>query len=62
LAQHPLVSTNWLAERLGRADLVVFDTTKYLPNEPKDGKADFAKSPSGKFCVMLRGLLPVAAA
>jgi thiosulfate/3-mercaptopyruvate sulfurtransferase len=51
LAQHPLVSTNWLAERLGRADLVVFDTTKYLPNEPKDGKAEFAKAhiPGARF-------------
>lgn len=42
MSQHPLVSTAWLAEHLGDADLVIFDTTKYLPNEPKDGRAEFA--------------------
>ncbi len=36
-----LVSTEWLAAALGRPDLVVFDTTKYLPNEPKDGLTEF---------------------
>jgi thiosulfate/3-mercaptopyruvate sulfurtransferase len=38
----PLVSTDWLAGALGTPDLIVFDATKYLPNEPKDGKAEFA--------------------
>ena len=42
MSQHPLVSTAWLAEHLGDADLVIFDTTKYLPNEPKDGRAEYA--------------------
>jgi thiosulfate/3-mercaptopyruvate sulfurtransferase len=37
----PLVSTEWLARELGAPDLMVFDATKYLPNEPKDGKAEF---------------------
>jgi thiosulfate/3-mercaptopyruvate sulfurtransferase len=37
----PLVTTEWLAEELGKPDLVVFDATKYLPNEPKDGHAEF---------------------
>jgi thiosulfate/3-mercaptopyruvate sulfurtransferase len=37
----PLVSTEWLARELGAPDLVVFDATKYLPNEPKDGKVEF---------------------
>ena len=37
----PLVSTEWLAANLGRADLIVFDATKYLPTEPKDGMAEF---------------------
>jgi thiosulfate/3-mercaptopyruvate sulfurtransferase len=37
----PLVSTDWLAGELGRPDLVVFDATKYLPNENKDGRALF---------------------
>jgi thiosulfate/3-mercaptopyruvate sulfurtransferase len=37
----PLVTTGWLAAELGKPDLVVFDATKYLPNEPKDGHAEF---------------------
>src|ERR1700761_5558767 len=37
----PLVSTDWLSGELGAPDLVVFDATKYLPNEPKDGKTEF---------------------
>jgi thiosulfate/3-mercaptopyruvate sulfurtransferase len=37
----PLVSTGWLAEALGAPDLVVFDATKYLPNEGRDGAAEF---------------------
>lgn len=37
----PLVSTEWLAKRLGDPDLVVLDATMYLPNEPKDGYAEF---------------------
>lgn len=37
----PLVSTEWLSAELGKPDLVVFDATKYLPNENKDGRALF---------------------
>jgi thiosulfate/3-mercaptopyruvate sulfurtransferase len=37
----PLVTTEWLAGELAKPDLVVFDATKYLPNEPKDGRAEF---------------------
>jgi thiosulfate/3-mercaptopyruvate sulfurtransferase len=37
----PLVTTELLADELGKPDLVVFDATKYLPNEPKDGRAEF---------------------
>ena len=40
----PLVTTEWLAAELGKPDLVVFDATKYLPNEPKDGKVEFARA------------------
>src|SRR6185437_2485609 len=40
----PLVTTEWLAGELGKADLIVFDATKYLPNEPKDGRAEFARA------------------
>lgn len=39
----PLVSTEWLAVELGKPDLVVFDATKYLPNEDKDGYAEFLR-------------------
>jgi thiosulfate/3-mercaptopyruvate sulfurtransferase len=39
----PLVTTEWLASELGKPDLVVFDATKYLPNEPKDGKTEFLR-------------------
>jgi len=37
----PLVTTEWLAGEFGKPDLAVFDATKYLPNEPKDGRAEF---------------------
>jgi thiosulfate/3-mercaptopyruvate sulfurtransferase len=40
----PLVSTEWLQGELGKPDLVVFDATKYLPNEPKDGRTEFLKA------------------
>src|SRR3954453_14041870 len=40
----PLVTTAWLAEQLGQPGLIVFDATKYLPNEDKDGRAEFAKT------------------
>jgi thiosulfate/3-mercaptopyruvate sulfurtransferase len=36
-----LVTTDWLAGELGKSDLVVYDATKYLPNEPKDGRTEF---------------------
>ena len=39
----PLVTTDWLAGELDKPGLVIFDATKYLPNEDKDGKAEFLK-------------------
>lgn len=40
-----LVSTEWLADEIGKPDLVVLDCTKYLPNEaPLDGRTEFAKA------------------
>ncbi|HSU05047.1 MAG TPA: 3-mercaptopyruvate sulfurtransferase [Acetobacteraceae bacterium] len=47
----PLVTTEWLAGELGRPDLVVFDATKYLPNENKDGRTEFlaAHIPGARF-------------
>lgn len=45
----PLVSTEWLAENLG--EVLVFDCTKYLPNELRDAQAEFAAGhiPSAHF-------------
>ncbi len=40
----PLVTTEWLANELGKPDLVVFDATMYLPNEPKNGHEEFLKA------------------
>ena len=47
----PVVSTAWLAGELGKPDLVVFDATKYLPNEAKDGHTEFlaARIPGARF-------------
>ena len=47
----PLVTTQWLADELGKPDLVVFDATKYLPNEDKDGHTEFlaAHIPGARF-------------
>jgi thiosulfate/3-mercaptopyruvate sulfurtransferase len=39
-----LVSTEWLAAEFGKPDLIVFDATKYLPNEKLDGRAKFAEA------------------
>ena len=38
-----LVSTEWLAARLGEDDLVVLDATKHLPNAGRDARAEFAQ-------------------
>ena len=47
----PLVSTDWLAGHLGAPDLVVFDASWYLPNEPQDPRAEFrtAHIPTARF-------------
>jgi thiosulfate/3-mercaptopyruvate sulfurtransferase len=36
----PLVSTEWLAERLGRPGIVVVDGSMYLPNSGRDAAAE----------------------
>jgi thiosulfate/3-mercaptopyruvate sulfurtransferase len=38
----PLVSTKWLAERLGGPDLAVIDASWYLPAMQRDAKAEYA--------------------
>jgi len=40
----PLVSTEWLQAHLGDPGLVVFDATKYLAHEGKDGAAEFERA------------------
>lgn len=37
----PMVSTDWLAERLGRPDVQVVDATWYMPAEDGSGRADY---------------------
>ncbi len=39
-----LVSTAWLAGEIGKPDLIVFDATKYLPNEPHDGRQKYREA------------------
>src|SRR3712207_4697290 len=47
----PLVSTDWLAARLGQPALAVFDATKYLPDEGRDGRVEYLKGhiPGARF-------------
>lgn len=47
----PVVSTEFLASQLGKPGLVVFDSTKYLPNEDKDGHAEYLRAhiPGARF-------------
>ncbi len=47
----PLISTDWLADQLGDPGLVVFDATKYLPGEGKDGAEEFVRAhvPGARF-------------
>jgi len=40
----PLVSTEWLAASLDVPGLIVFDATKYLPTDGKDGAEEFARA------------------
>jgi thiosulfate/3-mercaptopyruvate sulfurtransferase len=46
-----LVDPAWLAARLGDPALLVFDATKYLPNQGRDGAAEFARAhvPGARF-------------
>lgn len=39
----PLVSTDWLAERIGRPGIVVLDATYHLPNVARDARAEYAR-------------------
>jgi thiosulfate/3-mercaptopyruvate sulfurtransferase len=47
----PLVSTDWLAENLGRPDLAICDCSFYLPTDPRNARALFeaAHIPGARF-------------
>ena len=40
----PLVSAEWLAERLGTPDLVILDATFFLPNQPRNAREDYLQA------------------
>lgn len=40
----PLVSTAWLAERLGSADLQVIDASWFLPTENRSGRGEYERA------------------
>jgi thiosulfate/3-mercaptopyruvate sulfurtransferase len=40
-ASHWLVTTDWLAQRLGASDLVVIDGSYYLPTQKRDANAEY---------------------
>ena len=46
-----LVSTEWLARNLGAPDLAIVDSSAFMPNEGRDGKAEFlhAHIPGARF-------------
>ena len=37
----PLVSTAWLADRLGDADVQVIDATLFMPGDPRSGRSEY---------------------
>jgi thiosulfate/3-mercaptopyruvate sulfurtransferase len=48
---HSLVSSEWLAGRLGASDLVVFDASWYMPSEQRNARAEhrLAHIPGARF-------------
>ncbi|MCL6699311.1 sulfurtransferase [Sphingomonas sp. NSE70-1] len=46
-----LVSTEWLARNLGAADLAIVDSSAFMPNDGRDGGAEFLEShiPGARF-------------
>jgi len=46
-----LVSTDWLAERLSAPDIRILDASYYLPGDPRDARAEYAKAhvPGARF-------------
>lgn len=50
-AMPPLVSTGWLAERLGAPEIVVLDASYFLPAEGRNARVEFAQArlPGARF-------------
>lgn len=46
-----LVSTEWLARNLGAPDLAIVDSSAFMPNDGRDGKAEFLEAhiPGARF-------------
>ena len=46
-----LVSTEWLARNLGSPDLAIVDSSAFMPNDGRDGKAEFLQAhiPGARF-------------
>ncbi|HUF86198.1 MAG TPA: 3-mercaptopyruvate sulfurtransferase [Thermohalobaculum sp.] len=46
-----LVSTEWLAERLNAPDIRILDASLYLPGDPRDARAEYARAhvPGARF-------------
>jgi thiosulfate/3-mercaptopyruvate sulfurtransferase len=40
---NPLVSTDWLATRLGRENLAIIDATWFMPGTPRDARGEYAE-------------------
>ena len=52
-----LVSTQWLADQLGAADLVVLDASMHLPDSPRQAAQDFAAAHQDVCLLYSRGAL-----
>ncbi|HEY7807771.1 MAG TPA: sulfurtransferase [Croceibacterium sp.] len=58
-----LVSTQWLAERLGDPDLVVLDASSHLPDAKRDARSEFAAGhiPGARFLDLATLIDPASA-
>ena len=57
---HNLVSTDWLAMRLGAPDITIIDASWHLPAAKRDAKAEFEKAhiPGARFYDLDAGSAP----
>ncbi|HEY2048077.1 MAG TPA: 3-mercaptopyruvate sulfurtransferase [Caulobacteraceae bacterium] len=51
MTDDPIVSTQWVADRLGGPDLAIIDASWFMPGTPRDAKAEFVEGhiPSAVF-------------